>query len=114
MSADKKNNIITAAFWIGLLVHLMGYFFAGEFKNINICLLTVYFNMNMLGLVTLIVGNTAGLREGGVFLMVLGTYFFYMEFNDPMNWKNRDFTTLFLLITNIFFLRLYYNKIRKR
>ena len=61
MSADKKNNVITAAFWIGLLVHLMG-----------------------------------------------------LEFNDPMNWKNKDFTTLFLLITNIFFLRLYYNKIRKR
>lgn len=70
--------------------------------------------MDVLGLVTLIIGSSSFLRESGVFLMVLGTYFFYMEFNDPINWKNQDYTTLFLLIINIFFLRLYYNKIRKK
>lgn len=110
----KKDNLIACAFWIGLLVHLMGYFLADEVKGINIYLLTVYFNMNMLGLVTMVVGNTSFLRDSGVFLMILGTYFFYMEFNDPMKWDRKDYSTLVLLMVNILFLRIYYNKMRKK
>ena len=110
----NKENIVTAAFWIGLLVHLMGYFLAGEFKDVNIYLLTVYFNMDMLGLVTLIIGSSVFIRESGVFLMVLGTYFFYMEFNNPMLWTRENYTTLIMLIVNVGFLRIYYNKIRKK
>lgn len=46
----------------------------------------------------------------GGFGMALGTYFFYMEFNDPMNWKVQDYkglATFILAIINLFFILFY-------
>lgn len=71
--------------------------------------------MDVFGLCLYIIATTNFLKGMGGLGMALGTYFFYMEFNDPMNWRVQDYkglATFVLAIINLFFI-LYYTDLFK-
>ena len=66
--------------------------------------------MDIFGLCVFILATTKILKGLGALGMVLGTYYFYMEFRDPMMWDDMDFKalpTFFLSVANLFFVWYY-------
>ena len=71
--------------------------------------------MDIWSLVFYIVAGTRFLKGMGCLGMALGTYFFYMEFNDPYKWLGQDYkglATFMLLIVNLFFVFYYTDKFK--
>lgn len=102
---------------IGLISHyLFGYFFWDKLGSDLIYSITAYFCMDVWGLVVFILATTRFLKGLGCLGMILGTYYFYMEFRDPMVWNNTDFKglpTFGLAVINLFFLWYYTDLFKK-
>lgn len=54
------------------------------------------------------------LKGGGVFGMVMGSYMFFAEFNDPAHWVQRDFLTLSMIFMNVFFLIVFTERLKQK
>jgi len=113
--SKQKESILAWVMAIGFLSHyIFGYFFWDEIKVANIYYISVYFNMDILGFVVYLLAHSRILKGMGALGMILGTYYFYMEFNDPASWILRDYLTLGLLFANCFFLWLFTDKIKNK
>lgn len=103
--------------FIGLLSHyFFGYFLWDKIGTEKLYSITAYFCMDVWGLVVIILSKTRLLKGFGYLGMVLGTYYFYMEFNDPYNWQVEDYkggATLLLSFINLFFLWYYTDLFKK-
>lgn len=112
MSIKEKENKIAIMMFIGLVSHYcFGYFFWGVLPKVNIYYLTVYFNMDVWGFTVFMCARKSELLKGmGCLGMVLGSYFFYMEFNDPATWTQRDYMTLAMMFFNVFFIWVFTEK----
>jgi len=104
----SKETILGWLIFIGLVSHyVFGYFFWDKLEYDRVYCITAYFCMDIWGLVVFIIANKKVLKGAGCLGMILGTYYFYMEFNDPFVWAGNDYkglATLALLIVNLFFL----------
>lgn len=113
----KKELILGLMIFIGLISHyVFWYFFWDKIGTEKLYSITAYFCMDIWGLVVFVLANTRFLKGLGCLGMVLGSYFFYMEFNDPQNWEVSDYKvgcTFFLLIINLFFVWYYTDKFKK-
>jgi len=115
-----RKNTETILGWMiftGLVSHyVFGYFLWDVIGTEKLYSITVYFCGDISGLCLFIIARTRFLKGMGCLAMVLGTYFFYMEFNDPQNWKLEDYKggcTFLLLIVNLFFVWYYTDKFKK-
>jgi len=73
--------------------------------------------MDVFGLVVFILATTRLLKGLGALGMILGTYYFYMEFRDPMMWDEVDYKglpTFCLAVANLFFIWYYTDLFKKR
>lgn len=115
--SKKKENILAAIIFIGFISHYcFGYFFWKELGSEKIYSITMYFCADIWGLVLFLLACGRILKGLGVLGMVLGTFFFYMEFQDPYNWEvvdYRNLATLTLSSINLFFV-LYYTDVFKK
>ena len=87
-----------------------GIFFWDKIGSEKIYSITAYFCMDIFGLVVFILANTKFLKGAGCLGMALGSYFFYMEFDDPYNWEVANYkglATLVLMTINLFFVWYY-------
>ncbi len=109
----KKETILGLMIFIGLISHyVFGYFFWDKIGSEKIYSISAYFCMDVWGLVVFILAKTKTLKGAGCLGMVLGSYFFYMEFNDPQNWRVSDYKagcTFLLLVVNLAFVWHYTN-----
>lgn len=70
--------------------------------------------MDVFGFVVYMLANGKVLKGMGALGMVCGTFFFYMEFNDPNLWVKRDYLTLGLVFVNCYFIWFYTDKLKKK
>jgi hypothetical protein len=111
----RKENIIAGIMFIGLVSHyLFGYFFWDELTAVNIYYITVYWCMDLWGFTVYLLACGRILKGVGALGMLLGSYFFYMEFNDPSVWAERDYLTLGLVFSNCFFIWYFTDKIKTK
>lgn len=112
----KNEKILGLMIFIGLMSHyVFGYFFWDKIGTEKLYLITAYFCMDIFGLVVFILAKTKFLKGLGCLAMVLGTYYFYMEFNDPQNWRVGDYKmgcTFLLLIVNLVFVWIFTDKFK--
>lgn len=111
---DKyKENILAAVIFIGLLSHyVIGYFLWDKLGSEKLYSITAYFCMDIWGFIVYLLANSKALKGMGALGMVLGSYFFYMEFNDPNFWNLRDYLTLGLVVLNCGFIWMFTDKIK--
>ena len=113
----QKETVLGWIIFAGLIFHyLFGYFFWDKIYNVNIYYISAYFLMDVMGLVIFIIATTKFLKGIGAAGMLFGSYYFYMEFRNPMVWNDIDYKglpTLVLMILNLGFLW-YYTDIFKR
>jgi len=91
---------------IGLIMHYyLGYFLWDKISFINLYYISFYFCMDLWGFIVFMLATKSALLKGaGGLGMVLGSYFMYMEFHDPMNWQERDYTMLVMVGMNCAFI----------
>ena len=70
--------------------------------------------MDIWGFVVYLLANAKALKGMGAFGMILGSYFFYMEFNDPSLWNLRDYLTLGLVAVNCGFIWIFTDKFKSK
>jgi hypothetical protein len=113
----NKEDILGWAIFIGLISHfLFGYFFWDKIGTEKLYTITVYFVIDVLGLVSIILSTKKLLTNVGYLAMFLGTFYFYMEFNDPYNFQVKNFraqATLGVSFMNLFFLWYYTDLFKK-
>lgn len=110
----RKENILAIILFVGLVSHyFIGYFLWDEIGSEKVYSITAYFCMDLWGFVVYLLANGRALKGMGGLGMVCGTFFFYMEFNDPSLWNKRDFMTLGLVIINCCFIWFFTDKIKK-
>jgi len=113
----EKESILGFAIFIGLIAHyVFGYFFWDKIGYDRVYCITAYFCMDVWGMVVFIIAKGKILKGAGALGMVLGTYYFYMEFNDPFVWAGNDYkllATLALSIMNLFFIWYYTDLFKK-
>lgn len=114
MTPQKKEELLGWAIFFSLISHYwLGYFFWGSISLINIYYLTAYWCMDIFGLTIFILARESKFLKGmGALAMALGTFFFYMEFNDPKNWKQDNIVTLIILLMNTSFIWIFTEKIK--
>jgi len=75
--------------------------------------------MDVTGLILIILCEhlkANSLKVAGLLLMILATYFIYMEFNDPYNWRVVDYKLLAILcisFLNLFFIYYFTDLLKK-
>lgn len=110
----KTENILAAMLVVGLVSHyFIGYFLWDKLGSEKIYSITAYFCMDIWGFVVYLLACGKVLKGVGALGMLLGSYFFYMEFNDPSLWVERDYMTLTLVAINCFFIWHFTDKIKK-
>ena len=113
----KTESVLASIIFIGLISHyLFGYFFWDVIGSEKVYSITAYFCMDIWGLCLFVLANTKILKGMGCLGMVLGTYYFYMEFQDPSNWKVEDykgFATFSLAGINLAFVWHFTDKFKK-
>ena len=113
----NKEAVLVWAIFIGLFLHhFFGYFFWDKIPNVNVYYISVYFCMDVWGLVVFLIATKNILKGAGCLGMVLGTFYFYKELNNPEVWVDNDYKLLamfFLSIVNLFFIW-YYTDIFKK
>jgi len=113
--SNKKENILGVVLFIGILSHYcLGYFFWDKLGSEKIYSITAYFNADVYGFIVYLLSKGKLLKGMGALGMVCGSYFFYMEFNDPNLWGIRDFLTLGLVVTNCFFVWFFTDKFKQK
>jgi len=111
----KKENILALVLFLGLVSHyFVGYFLWDKLGSEKIYSITAYFCMDVWGLVVYLIASGKILKGAAALGMACGTFFFYMEFNDPYLWETRDYLTLTLVIINCFFIWFYIDKYKNR
>lgn len=102
-----KETILGWVLFTGLVSHfLFGYFLWDIVGTEKLYTITVYFVIDMMGLVAVILSTVQFLTNMGYLAMAFGTFYFYMEFNDPYNFQvanYRTHATLVLSFINLFF-----------
>jgi hypothetical protein len=112
---QREDRLAYALFFSVICHYFLGYGFWNKFTNINIFYVTLYFCMDMWGFATYLLSRDSKLLKGaGALGMVLGSYYFYMEFNTPESWEARDVLTLVMILCNVGFLMLFTDKIKKK
>jgi len=111
--SKQKENILAVVLFIGLVSHyFIGYFLWDKLGSEKIYSITAYFNMDLWGFVVYLLATSKTLKGMGALGMVCGSYFFYMEFNDPYLWNTRDYLTLGLVSVNCGFIWYFTDKIK--
>lgn len=116
MTEKQREDKLAYALLFSIVAHyFLGYGFWSNFSSINIFYVTLYFCMDIWGFAVYILSRESKLLKGaGVMGMILGSYFFYMEFNSPEYWETRDFITLVMIMCNIVFIMLFTEKIKQK
>ncbi len=110
-----KENILALVLFIGILSHYcLGYFFWDKLGTEKLYSITAYFCMDLYGFIVFLLSSTKLLKGMGAFGMICGTFFFYMEFNDPSLWSARDYLTLGLVLVNCSFIWIFTNKFKNK
>ena len=113
----KRETILGWMIFVGMISHyLFGYFFWDKLGSDLIYSITAYFLMDIMGMVIFVLALTRFLKGLGCLGMILGTYYFYMEFRDPMVWNDVDFKglpTFGLSVLNLFFVWYYTDLFKK-
>lgn len=111
----NKENILAAILFVGLVSHyFIGYFLWDKLGSEKVYSVTAYFCMDLWGFVVYLLASSKLLKGMGGLGMVCGSYYFYMEFNDPNFWGVRDFLTLALVFTNCLFLWFFTDKFKTK
>lgn len=111
----KKENILAAIIFVGLISHyVFGYFFWDKLGSDRIYSITAYFCMDLYGFLVYLLSKGKILKGMGALGMLLGTYYFYMEFQEPYLWVSRDYLTLALTLVNIFFIWFFTEKFKNK
>jgi len=111
----KQENMLAAILVVGMFSHFcLGYFFWDKIGTESLYSITAYFCMDLWGFVVFLLANGKILKGIGALGMILGSYFFYMEFNDPTFWQERDYLTLGLVLSNGFFLLVFTDKFKNK
>lgn len=111
----RKENILTAILFIGIILHFgIGYFLWDEITVVNIYYVSVYFLGDVCGFVIFLISQGNLLKGGGMLMMGLSTYYLYMEFNDPTYWIERDYITLGMVFANVFFIWFFTSKFKDK
>lgn len=112
---ERKENILASILFIGLGLHFgVGYFFWDEIKVVNIYYVSIYFMVDVFGLVVYLLATGSLLKGIGALGMALGTFYLYKEFNDPAYWIERDYTTMGLVFANMAFIWYYTDKVKNK
>lgn len=102
---EKKENILGVILFVGLISHyLFGYFLWDKLGGEKLYSVTAYFNADVYGFIVYILAKSKWLKGMGALGMVLGSFFFYQEFNEPSSWVERDYLTFGLVFANCFFI----------
>ena len=113
--SKNKENILAAVIFVGLISHyFIGYFLWDKLGSEKIYSITAYFCMDICGFVVYLLASGKLLKGMGGLGMLLGSYFFYMEFNDPSLWDVRDYLTLGLVAMNCCFIWLFTDKMKRK
>lgn len=113
--SKKQETILAVVLAVGLVSHFfLGYFYWDKLGSERIYSLTAYFCMDLWGFVVYLLANGRILKGMGALGMVCGAFFFYMEFNDPNLWIQRDYLTLALVLGNSFFIWVFTDKVKNK
>jgi len=111
----KKEPVLAIVLFIGLISHyLLGYFFWDKLGSDRVYSITAYFCMDVWSFVVVLLSRTKILQGMGLLGMMLGMYFFYMEFQEPELWVQRDYLTLGLVLSNVYFLWYFTGKFKNK
>ncbi|MES2382415.1 MAG: hypothetical protein V4538_15315 [Bacteroidota bacterium] len=111
-----QETILGWVVFVGLISHFgLGYFFWDVIKVVNIYYVSIYFMVDVMGFVIYLTSRESKMLKGmGALGMVLGTFYLYREFNNPMYWTERNFITLGLVLSNTFFIWYFTDKIKNK
>jgi hypothetical protein len=114
MTQHRKEVIAAYGVLVGALGHYgFGYFFWDRFPALNLYYITVYFNLDLYGFVIyLLAKDNSFLKLCSMMAMMMGSYFLFMEFNNPSRWNAVNYITLILLMVNTFFLWHFLDKLK--
>ena len=106
MNDKKTQDRLAAVMFVGLIAHYyFGYFLWDKISFINLYYMSLYFCMDLFGFVVFMLATKSDfLKATGAAGMLMGSYFMYMEFHNPMMWEERDYTMLMMVAMNCCFI----------